>query len=50
MVAYSFNIINYMHSFLKHIDVPIAFLMLGVGILLSIITRFPQVRNFKKFY
>jgi AGCS family alanine or glycine:cation symporter len=38
-----------MHSFLKHIDVPIAFLMLGVGILLSIITRFPQVRNFKNF-
>lgn len=36
-------------SYVKHIDMPISFLLLAVGIFLTIITGFPQIRNFRKF-
>jgi AGCS family alanine or glycine:cation symporter len=41
--------IDQMHSWLRIMDVPISFTMLAAGVFLSILTKFPQVRNFQNF-
>lgn len=49
MINSSAGFIAFMRSCLRSIDTPMAFLLLAVGIFLSILTKFPQVRNFRNF-
>ena len=49
MLGASASYIDQILSWLHIMDVPISFIMLIVGIFLSILTGFPQVRNFRNF-
>ena len=49
MISSSVSFVSSMQTYLKYIDTPMSFLLLAVGIFLSIFTKFPQVRNFRNF-
>ena len=49
MTTDSLSLAQLAHCIFKCADVPMAFIMLGIGIVLCFITKFPQVRNFRNF-
>jgi alanine or glycine:cation symporter, AGCS family len=49
MISSSVDFMTAMRTYLRYIDTPMAFLLLAVGVLLSILTNFPQIRNFRNF-